>query len=288
MRGTYSSCGASAGGCDIGRAGCNNHSNGDNYRWQRGRRDDHGAQQRPPPHPPATWTISETPLGQARAAPMAGRAMNAPRTATFTTNSKPTSPSTMPSIAKMVFGNGPLGPSYVLRPRIPTRSLTALSSFAPWIRQYPGVQKYWARWSNLYRHAAGYRQKGYLLDDLVMEESKTVQKVSRDLWPCRWIAWVHVFQAEQMDAARVCRSVQESATQKGNEPLQRKKKNGLNRAGLPVGVGVPSLPLCGQSEYTLKEILGNKEQGKGNSSKSLVLEEDARRERKTASTDLID
>ncbi|AFR94819.1 ubiquinol-cytochrome c reductase subunit 7 [Cryptococcus neoformans] len=65
----------------------------------------------------------------------------------------------MPSIAKMVFGNGPLGPS-----------------FAPWIRQYPGVQKYWARWSNLYRHAAGYRQKGYLLDDLVMEESKTVQK----------------------------------------------------------------------------------------------------------------
>lgn len=234
MRGTYSSCGASAGGCDIGRAGCNNHSNGDNYRWQRGRRDDHGAQQRPPPHPPATWTISETPLGQARAAPMAGRAMNAPRTATFTTNSKPTSPSTMPSIAKMVFGNGPLGPSYVLRPRIPTRSLTALSSFAPWIRQYPGVQKYWARWSNLYRHAAGYRQKGYLLDDLVMEESKTVQKVSRDLWPCRWIAWVHVFQAEQMDAARVCRSVQESATQKRTEPLQRKKKNGLNRAGLPV------------------------------------------------------
>lgn len=204
MRGTYSSCGASAGGCDIGRAGCNNHSNGDNYRWQRGRRDDHGgAQQRPPPHPPATWTISETPLGQARAAPMAGRAMNAPRTATFTTNSKHTSPSTMPSIAKMVFGNGPLGPSYVLRPRIPTRSLTALSSFAPWIRQYPGVQKYWARWSNLYRHAAGYRQKGYLLDDLVMEESKTVQKVSRDLWRCRWIAWVHVFQAEQMDAARV-------------------------------------------------------------------------------------
>ncbi|OXC66770.1 hypothetical protein AYX13_04640 [Cryptococcus neoformans] len=92
----------------------------------------------------------------------------------------------MPSIAKMVFGNGPLGPS-----------------FAPWIRQYPGVQKYWARWSNLYRHAAGYRQKGYLLDDLVMEESKTVQKVSRDLWRCRWIAWVHVFQAEQMDAARV-------------------------------------------------------------------------------------
>ncbi|WVO18931.1 uncharacterized protein IAS62_000205 [Cryptococcus decagattii] len=65
----------------------------------------------------------------------------------------------MPSIAKMVFGNGPLGPS-----------------FAPLIRQYPGVQKYWARWSNLYKHAAGYRQKGYLLDDLVIEESKTVQK----------------------------------------------------------------------------------------------------------------
>ncbi|KIR68694.1 ubiquinol-cytochrome c reductase subunit 7 [Cryptococcus bacillisporus CA1873] len=65
----------------------------------------------------------------------------------------------MPSIAKMVFGNGPLGPS-----------------FAPLIRQYPGVQKYWARWSNLYKHAAGYRQKGYVLDDLVIEESKTVQK----------------------------------------------------------------------------------------------------------------
>ncbi|WVN90567.1 uncharacterized protein L203_105807 [Cryptococcus depauperatus CBS 7841] len=65
----------------------------------------------------------------------------------------------MPSIAKMVFGNGPLGPS-----------------FAPMIRQYPSIQKYWARWSNFYKNAAGYRKKGYLLDDLVPEENKTMQK----------------------------------------------------------------------------------------------------------------
>lgn len=110
---------------------------------------------------------------------------------------------TMPSIAKMVFGNGPLGPSYVVRTRTLARSHTNhILSFAPLIRQYPGVQKYWARWSNLYKHAAGYRQKGYLLDDLVIEESKTVQKVSRDLWRCKWTAQENVLQVKQVDASR--------------------------------------------------------------------------------------
>ncbi|OCF35591.1 ubiquinol-cytochrome c reductase subunit 7 [Kwoniella heveanensis CBS 569] len=65
----------------------------------------------------------------------------------------------MPSITKMIFGNGPLGPS-----------------FAPWIRQRPGLQKYWARWSNFYKNAAGYRQKGYVYDDLIPEENDVVQK----------------------------------------------------------------------------------------------------------------
>ncbi|ODN81897.1 hypothetical protein L202_02245 [Cryptococcus amylolentus CBS 6039] len=65
----------------------------------------------------------------------------------------------MPSVVKMVLGNGPLGPS-----------------FAPWIRQHSGIQKYWSRWSNLYKQAAGYRQKGYLLDDLIPEETALMQK----------------------------------------------------------------------------------------------------------------
>ncbi|WWC73091.1 uncharacterized protein I206_107056 [Kwoniella pini CBS 10737] len=65
----------------------------------------------------------------------------------------------MPSLTKMIFGNGPLGPS-----------------FAPFIRQHPGIQKYWARWSNFYKNAAGYRQKGYLYDDLIVEETPQVQK----------------------------------------------------------------------------------------------------------------
>ncbi|WWD21306.1 hypothetical protein CI109_105790 [Kwoniella shandongensis] len=65
----------------------------------------------------------------------------------------------MPTIDKMIFGNGPLGPS-----------------LAPWIRQRPTLQKFWARWSNWYKNAAGYRQKGYLYDDLIPEENPTVQK----------------------------------------------------------------------------------------------------------------
>ncbi|KAK8844038.1 hypothetical protein IAR55_006832 [Kwoniella newhampshirensis] len=65
----------------------------------------------------------------------------------------------MPTIDKMIFGNGPLGPS-----------------LAPWIRQRPTLQKFWARWSNWYKNAAGYRQKGYLYDDLIVEENPTVQK----------------------------------------------------------------------------------------------------------------
>lgn len=75
---------------------------------------------------------------------------------------------------------------------------------------------------------------------------------------------------------------------RGTSRCRERRRMGWIEQVCQFGVGVPSLPLCGQSEYTLKEILGNKEQGKGNSSKSLVLEEDARRERKTASTDLID
>nr|XP_018259186.1 uncharacterized protein I303_08114 [Kwoniella dejecticola CBS 10117]OBR81344.1 hypothetical protein I303_08114 [Kwoniella dejecticola CBS 10117] len=79
----------------------------------------------------------------------------------------------MPSLTKMIFGNGPLGPS-----------------FAPFIRQHPGVQKYWARWSNFYKNAAGYRQKGYLYDDLIVEETPQVQKVgaaSGNIWVRRCV-----------------------------------------------------------------------------------------------------
>ncbi|KAK6906033.1 hypothetical protein V866_004874 [Kwoniella sp. B9012] len=72
----------------------------------------------------------------------------------------------MPSLTKMIFGNGPLGPS-----------------LAPWIRQRPGLQKYWARWSNFYKNAAGYRQKGYLYDDLIVEETPQVQKALQRLSP---------------------------------------------------------------------------------------------------------
>ncbi|WRT69076.1 uncharacterized protein IL334_006059 [Kwoniella shivajii] len=72
----------------------------------------------------------------------------------------------MPSLAKMIFGNGPLGPS-----------------FAPWIKSKPGLQKYWARWSNFYKNAAGYRKKGYLYDDLILEETPQVQKAIQRLSP---------------------------------------------------------------------------------------------------------
>ncbi|WVR09057.1 hypothetical protein IAU60_006118 [Kwoniella sp. DSM 27419] len=65
----------------------------------------------------------------------------------------------MPSLVKMIFGNGPMGPS-----------------FAPWIAQRPGLQRYWGRWSNFYKNAAGYRQKGYLYDDIIPEENDVVQK----------------------------------------------------------------------------------------------------------------
>lgn len=54
------------------------------------------------------------------------------------------------------------------------------TSLAPYIKQYmPGLAKALKPVAAFYTHLAGYRQMGLKYDDLIVEESATVQKVSQ-------------------------------------------------------------------------------------------------------------
>lgn len=83
-----------------------------------------------------------------------------------------------------------------------------------------------------------------------------------------------------------CKS-QTPERKKRQQQLQQTPKDRIEQLCL-FGVGLPSLPLRGQSEYTARDIRGNSKQRRNSSSKKGLSWRKTESERERASADLVD